>query len=124
MVHVKPSFNSTFPIYLQIMEQIKQQIVSGVRKPGSKVESVRELAQQMEVNPNTMQRAFAELERGGLLHTERTAGRFITDDITRINAVREESAQKVISNFMDAMQHLGFSQIDIMQLVKKYTGEG
>ncbi|MFT8887670.1 GntR family transcriptional regulator [Ethanoligenens sp.] len=121
---MKPSFNSTFPIYLQIMEQIKQQIVSGVRKPGSKVESVRELAQQMEVNPNTMQRAFAELERGGLLHTERTAGRFITDDITRINAVREESAQKVISNFMDAMQHLGFSQIDIMQLVKKYTGEG
>lgn len=121
---MKSTFDSTFPIYLQIMEQIKQQIVSGVRKPGSKVESVRELAQQMEVNPNTMQRAFAELERSGLLHTERTTGRFITDDVALINRIREDSAKTVIADFVDAMKRLGFSAEEIAQLVHKYTGEG
>lgn len=123
-MRVKSTFDSTFPIYLQIMEQIKQQIVSGVRKPGSKVESVRELAQQMEVNPNTMQRAFAELERSGLLHTERTTGRFITDDVALINQVREDSAKTVIADFVNAMKRLGFPAAEIAQLVQKYTGEG
>lgn len=121
---MKSTFDSTIPIYLQIMEKIKQQIVSGSRQPGSKVESVRELAQEMEVNPNTMQRAFAELERSGLLYTERTAGRFITKDTARINQVREDSAKTVITDFFDAMKRLGFSAADIAQLVNKYTGEG
>lgn len=120
---MKPSFNSTSPIYLQIMERIRQQIVSGVRQPGSKVESVRELAQQMEVNPNTMQRAFAELERDGLLHAERTAGRFITDDTALICRVREESAHKIIVDFVSDMKHLGFPGEDIVRLVRKHAEE-
>lgn len=122
-MRVKATFDSAVPIYMQIMEKIKRQIISGARQPGSKVESVRELAQQMEVNPNTMQRAFAELERSGLLHTERTAGRFITEDTARINQVREETAKNVISDFVDSMLHLGFLKEEITRLVNQYTGE-
>ena len=115
---MKPSFDAKTPIYLQIMAQMEREIVSGVRTPGSKLESVRELAAQMEVNPNTMQRALTELEREGLLYTERTAGRFITQDAARIAQVRRQSAQKEIAAFLNAMRNLGYRKEDILRLIQ------
>ena len=78
------------PIYLQIVERLELSIVSGQFKPGDKVPSVRELAVEAGVNPNTMQKAMVELERQGLVHSERTSGRFITEDEAMITQVREE----------------------------------
>lgn len=115
---MNPSFDAKSPIYLQIMAQIEREIVSGLREPGSKIESVRELAAQMEVNPNTMQRALTELEREGLLYTERTAGRFITQDTARIARVRRQAAQQEIAAFLDAMRNLGYRQKEIIELIE------
>lgn len=116
-------FNPTMPIYLQIMDEIKRQIVSGERAPGSKVESVRELAQSMGVNPNTGQRAFAELEREGLMYTERTAGRYITPDKGRIALLKEQSARRLIGEFAGQMLGSGFSKEDILRLIKVFMEE-
>lgn len=117
---MKIDFNPTVPIYLQIIDFIKRQIVSGEREPGSRVETVREMAQTMGVNPNTGQRAFAELERQGLMVTERTAGRYITGDTTRIAKLKEEMATGMIEEFIRHMMNSGFSKEDILRLVKEY----
>ena len=80
------------PIFLQILERIRMDIISGKYTPGEKLPSVRELAAQAAVNPNTMQRAFAELERTGLVYSKRTSGRFITEDQEMIDAIRADLA--------------------------------
>ena len=116
-------FNTTTPIYLQIMDEIKRQIVSGERSPGSKVESVRELAQAMGVNPNTGQRAFAQLEREGLMYTERTAGRYITTDKGRIALLKEQSAHSLTGEFVRQMLGSGFSKEDILRFIKVFLEE-
>lgn len=116
-------FNPTVPIYLQIIEVFKRQIISGERAPGSKVESVRDLAQTMGVNPNTGQRAFAELERDGFLYTERTSGRYITTDISRIQRLKEELARSMIAEFVERMLKSGFTKQDILRLVQTYMEE-
>lgn len=119
----KLTFNTNVPIYLQIMDEIKRQIVSGERNPGDKVESVRELAQQMGINPNTGQRAFAELEREGLMYTERTSGRFITNDAGLIARLKSESANRQIADFVELMLKSGFSKADILKLIQDYMEE-
>ena len=73
-------FSNDAPIYTQLIQQIKVGIVAGVFPPGERLPSVRELATEAGVNPNTMQRALAELERDGLVYSQRTAGRFVTED--------------------------------------------
>jgi GntR family transcriptional regulator len=118
---MKVDFNPTIPIYIQIMGEIKKEIVSGIREAGSKVETVRDLAQEMGVNPNTMQRAFAELEREGLLYTERTAGRFITGDTVLIKKVKEESVCGYIQEFMNHMKNSGFGRQDIIRMIDEYA---
>jgi GntR family transcriptional regulator len=120
---MKVEFSSAVPIYLQIMDEIKQEIVSRERSPGSKVESVREIAQTMSVNPNTVQRAFAELEREGLMYTERTAGRYITADSDRIDRLKEETVRSLIYKFVGMMLKSGFSKQDILRLIKDFMEE-
>lgn len=123
MINLKINFNPTVPIYLQIIDLIKRQIVSGEREPGSRVESVRELAQAMGVNPNTGQRAFAELERQGLMITERTAGRYITGNTARIAVLKEEMAAGMIEEFLRHMMNSGFTREDILRLVNEYLAK-
>ena len=77
-------FQADQPIYTQLVARLQQQLVSGVYPPGSKLPSVRELAADAGVNPNTVQRAFAELERAGLIYTQRTAGKFVTEDAAAV----------------------------------------
>ena len=90
------NFQADRPIYAQLMEEIKRRIISGVYKPGEKMPSVRDLAAEASVNPNTMQRAFAQLEQEGLLYTQRTSGRFVTEDEERIMDMKNELAKELI----------------------------
>ena len=88
---IKFDFDSNRPIYIQLVEQLELYIISGKIPPGERLPSVRDLAIQAKVNPNTMQRALAELEDAKLIHTERTNGKFITENIKHIQKYREKS---------------------------------
>ena len=111
------------PIYQQLMEQLTEQIVSGQLGAGEKVLPVRELAAEAGVNPNTMQRALADLEREGLLYTNRTSGRYVTEDREMIDKIREEIARDRIREFLAGMSQLGFTEQEIVRLLEKHRGE-
>ncbi len=111
------------PVFIQIMEKLKRDIVTGIYKPGDKLPSVRDLAGEAAVNPNTMQRAFSELEREGLVYTKRTNGRFITEDMAMISQLKEEMALDAISQFLNSMQQLGFSTQETLTLLKESLKE-
>ena len=112
-------FDSKRPIYLQLVEQLQSRIVSGTYPPGGRMDTVRELAADAAVNPNTMQRALAELEQSGLLRTERTSGRFVTEDVGLISAVRRKLANEKIGVFIKDMQVLGYEKQDVIDLMRE-----
>lgn len=93
------NLNSERPIYAQLMERITLDIISGIYPPGSKLPSVRDLAQDAGVNPNTMQKALSELERTGLLFSQRTSGRFVTEELTMIEKSRQNWPLSRSENF-------------------------
>ncbi len=111
------NFNENSPIYQQIIEHIKLSIAVGEYKAGDKLLPVRELAAVAEVNPNTMQKALTELEDRGIVYSKRTSGRFVTDDTERISQLREELAEKEITDFLTAMKRLGYSDTQAGRLV-------
>ena len=113
------SLDSDRPIYAQLVERIQMQIVSGGYPPGGKLPSVRELAAEAAVNPNTMQEAFAELERSGLIVSQRTNGRTVTEDEELIKSIRRKLAKEHILFFFSKMKELGFTEEEVYQLVKK-----
>ena len=94
------NLDSDMPIYAQILERIQRQIVSGEYAPGTKIPSVRELAAQAGVNPNTMQKALSELERSGLVVTMRTSGRVVTEDMEMIKQIRKQLAAEQAAEFV------------------------
>ena len=100
------NLNTEYPIYTQIMEHITSDIISGAYTPGSKLPSVRELAQTAGVNPNTMQKALSELEHTGLLYSQRTSGRFVTEDLAMIEQVKTQIASQQVKEFLLKMEHL------------------
>lgn len=108
------------PIFKQIVDRIRMDIVSGKYQPGERMASVRELAAEAAVNPNTMQRAFAELERMGLVYSRRTSGRFITEDQEMILALRRDIAREKVKLFFESMGRLGFSREETLALVDRY----
>ena len=114
---------SDSPIYLQLIEQVKLRILSGVYPPGGKLPAVRDLAAEAAVNPNTMQKALAELERDGLVYSQRTAGRFITEDQGMIQNLKQDIAKEEAALFFRRMQAIGFSREEALSLLKN-TGEG
>lgn len=120
---MKLKFDNNTPIYMQIMNEIKMRIVSGVMEAGEKMLPVRELAEDFGVNPNTMQRALSELEREKLLYTERTAGRFITGDKGLIMELRDTLSNKEISRFLEFMLKIGYSKNDIIEKIKGWEGQ-
>ena len=107
------------PIYSQLVEQIKIGIVSGMFPPGERLPSVRDLATEAGVNPNTMQRAMTELERDGLVYSQRTAGRFVTEDHAVIQAAKRDLAQRHIHAFLAAMLRLGYRREEIISLLEQ-----
>lgn len=116
-------FDSNLPIYIQVMDYIKKEIVSGRLKPGDRVDSVRDLALHFGVNPNTVQRSLSELEREGLLKSERTAGSFISENEELIGLVREQMATTCISRYVKEMENLGFEGEEILAQTAYYVKE-
>lgn len=107
------------PIYLQLMERIQRDIIAGVYQPGDKLPSVRDLALEAAVNPNTMQKALSELERSGFVYSQRTSGRFITEDTEMLTQMKKELATEHIQEFFQKMEQLGFSRAELLTLVTK-----
>lgn len=112
-------FDSGRPIYTQLLEQIRFLIISGQYPAGSKLPSVRDLAAESSVNPNTMQRALTELERSGLIYSQRTAGRFVTEDEELIKQMKESIGQEKILTFFHEMEQLGYEADEIIDLIHK-----
>lgn len=107
------------PICLQLMERIQRDIIAGVYQPGDKLPSVRDLALEAAVNPNTMQKALSELERSGLVYSQRTSGRFITEDTEMLTQMKKELVTEHIQEFFQKMEQLGFSRAELLTLVTK-----
>jgi len=112
------------PLYLQIAEKIKLGIVSGQYAPGSRIDSVRELAEKSGVNPNTMQRALGKLEDEGLLSTNRTTGKYVTEDVNMIDKVKLELAKRHIEAFFVSMKETGFTGDEIRAFIEAEAGKG
>ena len=106
------------PIYAQLIFQIKLAIVSGEYLPGERLASVRELAMDAGGNPNTMQRALQELEREGMVYTQRTSGRFVTEDTKVIGSAKKLLAEREIKSFLAQMTRLGYPKEEILSLLK------
>ena len=117
------SFDQNVPIYLQLVEQIRFQIISGELPPGERVPSVREWALREKVNPNTMQKALIELEAEGLLLTERTNGKFVTTDQDLILSCKNREAEKLAREFYEKMSRIGFDSDRAMDCLKEMKGE-
>ena len=113
-------FESTKPIYLQIMDLIKKEIAIGKLPPGSQMASVRELAMQYQVNPNTVQRALSELEREGLVKSDRTVGRFINDQSDMVEALKNQMIEDVIGDFIKKVKELNIDEKAICSLIERY----
>lgn len=111
------------PIYVQLMETITAAIASGTLAAGSRLPSVREMAAQAGVNPNTMQRALSELERDGLLYSQRTAGRFVTDQSDHITQKRKELAMQQIRIFLLSMKEMGYTSEQTLNLIQQAVKE-
>ena len=112
------NFNDNTPIYLQIVNTLKRNIASGAYPPGSRLPSVRDLALEAGVNPNTMQRALSELERSGLVNSQRTAGRFITEDAGALLDLRKSMSEEIVSDFIARLRGLGMSDEQILDTVR------
>ena len=115
------SFNDGLPIYSQLIHRFKAAVASGELKPGEKLQSVRDLALEAKVNPNTMQRALSELEREGLLFTQRTSGRFVTEELERLDALRASLAREQVTGYFEAMKSIGFSREEALKYIGSFT---
>lgn len=116
-------FDNNIPIYIQLVEQITINIISGGLAPGERLPSVRDLAFDTKVNPNTMQKALAELEEMGLIFTERTNGKFVTTDVNLIEQIRKEYADMQTRRYLKNMSRLGFDVSATVEYIDKTEGE-
>lgn len=116
-------FDSSMPIYTQLVYKIELAIVSGEFVRGQRLSAVRDMAAEAGVNPNTMQRAFQELERQGLVYTQRSSGRYVTEDMTVIENTKRTLARENIKSFMDSMQRIGYSREEIIRLLESSEKE-
>lgn len=112
-------FDNERPIYIQLVEMIRIDIISGKYQKGQKLPSVRELALMMKVNPNTMQKALVELEDEKLIYTERTNGKYVTEDEILIEKIKKQLAQEKVNNYLNSMKNIGISY----ELAIKYLQE-
>lgn len=116
------NFDNERPIYIQLVELIRVEIVSGKFKKGERIPSVRELALMMKVNPNTMQKALNELENQKLIYTERTNGKFVTEDEELIENVKKELAKEKVNNYLDSMNSIGISFEESLKYLQELGG--
>lgn len=112
-------FNSALPIYMQVMALIKREIVAGRMQPGEKMPSVRDMAVDYTINPNTVSRVYRELEGEGICFTRRGMGTFVTEDPGRVEQLRKEMADELITRFLEGMQQLGISGEEAIRIVSE-----
>lgn len=118
---MKWQFENGIPIYLQILRRLRTEIASGAYPPGGKLPPVRELALEAGVNPNTMQRAFAELERDGLVYSQRTSGRFVTEDAEALRQLRRSLSEDIVNEMCTRLVHLGMDKREIRSAVEAWA---
>ena len=116
-------FDNDRPIYLQLVEYLKLYIVSGKIEPGERLLSVREMALQIQVNPNTVQKALAELENEGLIYTERTNGKFVTNNKNLIKKIKNELALEKVNRYLEDMKNLGISKKEAIEYLQENGGK-
>ena len=116
-------FDNERPIYIQLVEMIRIDIVSGKFKKGQKLPSVRELALMMKVNPNTMQKALVELEDEKLIYTERTNGKYVTEDENLIEKIKKQLAQEKVNNYLNSMKNIGISYELAVKYLQEFGGQ-
>lgn len=112
------NFRNDQPIYSQLTQRLTEAIVSGIYAPGEKLPSVRELAVEAGVNPNTVQRALSELERDGLVFSQRTAGRFVTENENMITNAKLRIADERVEEFLHSMKTLGCTRDEVISLIQ------
>ena len=118
------NFDSERPIYLQIIDIIKNQIISGILKPGDKIPSVRELALKFKVNPNTIVKSLYFLETDGLIYTDRTNGKFITSDLSIIKLYKEKYLKQKMINFLNDISLLGYTKEEVVKMLMEVENDG
>ena len=116
-------FDNKLPVYIQLLEQLKTAIVTGRFAPGEKLPSVRELALEAKLNPNTVQKALAELEAERLIYTERTNGKFVSTDKAVLENAKNALANEALTNYLRQMKNLGFDREQASEFIKKATKE-
>lgn len=116
-------FDNERPIYIQLVELIRIDIVSGKYEKGSKLPSVRELALTMKVNPNTMQKALVELENEKLIYTERTNGKYVTEDEKKLEKIKKQLAQEKVNNYLNSMKSIGINYEDALSYLQELGGK-
>lgn len=116
-------YNPALPIYLQAANSIKRDIVTGKLPPGAKLPSVRDLAVEYTINPNTVSRVYKELESEGVCFTRRGMGTFVTEDPGKVDQMKEEMAGTLIRDFLEGMEQLGFSRSEAIALLEKKSKE-
>lgn len=116
-------FKDDRAIYLQLIEQIQLRIISGLYKAGGRLPSVRDMASEASVNPNTMQKSLSELEKIGIVYSQGTSGRFITDDIKKIEKLKENLATEQAEKFLRNMESIGFNKEESIIILQKLRGE-
>ena len=114
-------FDSSRPIYAQLVERLKARILAGTYQSGGHLDSVRDLAAAAGVNPNTMQRALAQLEAEGLVRTERTSGRFVTEDTDLIEQLRASAARNIAADFLEKMRSIGYTPQQAAELLRSWN---
>ena len=119
---MKFNFDDNIPIYIQLVEQFKIYIISGKIKPGERLLSVRELALQTKVNPNTMQKALVELEEMKLVYTERTNGKYVTNDQKLIEKYKKQYADELSKKYFSSMENIGFDKNKTVEYLNKLGG--
>ena len=116
-------FDENKPIYIQIMDLIKKQMISKELLPGQKLSSVRDMSKQLEVNPNTVQRAYLEMEREMLVYTKRGQGTFIVNEPEVVLKLRQEMVLDRVANFVREMEEFGFSHDELLKIIERHLSE-
>ena len=119
---MKFEFDNNIPIYVQLVEQMKIYIISGKLTPGERLPSVRDLALQIKVNPNTMQKALVELEELKLVYTERTNGKFVTNNKQLIEKIKKQLAKEKVNNYLNDMNNIGITYEEAIIYLQELGG--
>lgn len=117
---MKYNFKNGIPIYLQIIDKMSISIASGEYQPGDKLPSVRDFAMEIGVNPNTLQRAFGVMEQKGLVHVDRTNGRYVTEDASVLLSLRKELANKYIEELVGRLRQMKMSDDEVLEAIKEW----